>query len=177
MKFKTTSSNPRVTSSTWRVMSSNPRVTSSNPQVTSFSTWYKCWLIWQRLFISAPSPPSLCFCPLSDMQPNQKDTFKSRFNSRMYQYINAVLILIFYQKYKKSDVISFASQRNFKQTFDACLFFYELLNIEGKNEWIRLLNKLHWLKMQVMLTYFCNNYLKYSFVNFLNIFLYFNACI
>ena len=32
--------------------------------------------------------------------------------------------------------------------------FYEHLIIEERNEWIRLLNKLHWLKMQLMLLFF-----------------------
>ena len=40
---------------------------------------------------------------------------------------------------------------NFKQTCE-CLFFYEHSNIEESDEWINLLNKLRWWKMQVMLT-------------------------
>ena len=41
----------------------------------------------------------------------------------------------------KSDVINFASQRNFKQTFE-CLVFYEHSNIEEKDKGVRLLNEL-----------------------------------
>ena len=48
--------------------------------------------------------------------------------------------------------------------------FYEHSNIEERDEWIRLLNKLHWLKMQVMLTFFAITIWNYSFVNFLNTF-------
>ena len=33
-------------------------------------------------------------------------------------------------------------------------YFYEHSNIEERDEWIRLLNKLHWLKMQMKLTFF-----------------------
>ena len=51
---------------------------------------------------------------------------------------------------KKSGVINFASQMNFKQIFES-LFFMN--------------------KKQILDTYaLCNNYLKYSFVNFLSIF-------
>ena len=32
--------------------------------------------------------------------------------------------------------------------------FYEHSNIEKRDNWIRLLNKLHWLKMAVVLTFF-----------------------
>ena len=46
-----------------------------------------------------------------------------------------------------------ASQKNFRQTIE-CLFFNEHSNLEERNDWIRLLNKLRWLKMQVMLTFF-----------------------
>ena len=78
---------------------------------------------------------------------------------------------IFTRKIKKikSFFINFASQRNFKQTFE-CLFIYQHSNIEEKEEWIGLLNKLPWLKMQVMLTFFGITIWKYLFVNFLSIF-------
>ena len=43
-------------------------------------------------------------------------------------------------------------------------------DIEEQDEWIRLLNKMRLLKMQVMLMFFAITVLKYSFVNFLSIF-------
>ena len=49
-------------------------------------------------------------------------------------------------------------------------FFYEHSNIEERDKLIRLLNKLRWWKMKVMLTFFAMTIWKYSFVNFLSIF-------
>ena len=58
-----------------------------------------------------------------------------------------ILLEIFF---KKSGVINFASHMNFKQIFES-LFFMN--------------------KKQILDTYvFCNNYLKYSFINFQSIF-------
>ena len=67
----------------------------------------------------------------------------------------------------KSGVTNFTSQRNFKQTFE-CLLFYEHSNIEENGEWIRLLNKFCWLKMQAK--FLAITIWKYSFVNFISIF-------
>ena len=48
--------------------------------------------------------------------------------------------------------------------------FCEHSDIEEQDEWIRLLNKMRLLKMQVMLMFFAITVWKYSFVNFLSIF-------
>ena len=47
--------------------------------------------------------------------------------------------------------------------------FYEHSNIEERDKWIRLINKLSCLRYKHAYI-FGNNYLKYSFVNFLSIF-------
>ena len=46
--------------------------------------------------------------------------------------------------------------------------FYEHSNIEERNEWIRPLNKLCWLKMHVILTFYVITIWRYPFVNFLS---------
>ena len=50
------------------------------------------------------------------------------------------------------------------------LVFYKHLNIEERDNWIRLLKNCTNWRCKWCLYFFCNNYVKYSFANFLSIF-------
>ena len=118
----------------------------------SFSTSYQRCLIRHRLLISAPSPPLPL--PLLHIQPQQMATFKYIIPGCIGNEM-LLLLQIFTGDIKKEKLtLSIASQKFFKETVFKKLFSYEHSNIAERDEWIRLLNKFCWLKMQVLLTFF-----------------------
>ena len=134
------------------------------PGSANFSTPYQCLLI-KKGCSSVPPPhppwpyPRLCLFP-SLISIRTKQAYSKADNSRIYQYRNAVSLQIFTRNVKKEKVaLSISHNKRIVNKYSN-----ENSNKEERYDWIRILNKLHWLKMQVMLTFF---YLKQLFEIFI----------
>ena len=106
-----------------------------------------------------PPYPRLCLFP-SLISIRTKQAYTKANDSRIYRYRNAVSLQIFTRNVKKEKVaLSISRNKRIVNKYSN-----ENSNKEERYDWIRILNKLRWLKMQVMLTFF---YLKQLFEIFI----------
>ena len=121
------------------------------PSTVSFSTLHQRRLIKQRLIFSAAFLASAS-SPLWYAAPPNSDIQK-----QIIPECTGIIKLFWFQistgNIKKKLPLSISRHKVILNKHLSACFLWTLKYI-GKREWIRLLGKLRWLKMQVMLTFF-----------------------
>ena len=126
------------------------------PGTVSFSPSNQCWLIRQRLLKGATSPPLPLPLLWYAAPPNNHIRKYVILGYICRELLFSVQIFTRNIKKMKSGNINMRHKGILNKHLNPV--FYEHSNAEERIRWIRLLNKLNWLKMQVMFTFFATTF-------------------